>query len=179
MKTCFKCHVEKDINEFYSHSAMADGHLGKCKECTKTDAKNHRDKNLERVRAYDRVRPHRVALLVNTNQGKKEWIGRNPEKRAAHIAVESAVKRGDLIKPSACEICGFPSTLSAHHADYTEPLIVVWLCGPCHKDVHRKSNQAYLNFLRAYESKDIPIDYRGDDISAAEEDYDRERGKVV
>lgn len=49
-KVCFKCRVEKAIDDFYKHPKMADGHLGKCKECTKLDVSN-RPKAL--TRAYD------------------------------------------------------------------------------------------------------------------------------
>jgi hypothetical protein len=38
-KVCFKCGNEKELTQYYKHKAMADGHLGKCKECTKKDSK--------------------------------------------------------------------------------------------------------------------------------------------
>lgn len=44
-KICFKCNKEKDIDDFYKHKEMLDGHLNKCKECTKEDV-NIRYKNL-------------------------------------------------------------------------------------------------------------------------------------
>ena len=63
-KKCFKCGIEKPMDEFYRHPSMADGRLGKCKQCTKTDVAEHRSANIEKIRAYDRDRGKIPAMLA-------------------------------------------------------------------------------------------------------------------
>lgn len=43
-KKCFKCGKVKDIELFYKHSKMKDGHLNKCIECSKKDCKTSNGK---------------------------------------------------------------------------------------------------------------------------------------
>lgn len=54
------------------------------------------------------------------------------DKKRARDRVRSAVKYGKLSKPVVCSDCGQPGKLQAHHADYSKPLDVTWLCFQCH-----------------------------------------------
>lgn len=38
-KKCFKCEIVKPLSEYYKHPRMGDGHLNKCKSCTRHDTK--------------------------------------------------------------------------------------------------------------------------------------------
>ncbi len=132
MKLCFKCNIEKEYGDFYRHTQMADGYLGKCKECTKKDVRVHRRDN-ESVREYDRRRakfPHR-----KVNSAK--WRRENPAKYSAQTAVGNAVRDGRL-KKMPCDICG-DLKVHAHHDDYSKPLDVRWLCPLHHARYHAGS----------------------------------------
>ena len=135
-KNCFKCKTIKPLNEFYKHNAMSDGHLNKCKECTKNDVLSHRNKNIEKIRAYDRARakePHRTKLALEVNRA---WRAEDTRRSKAHKSVAKAIKQGLLVS-SPCIRCGEKKSV-AHHEDYDQPLDVVWLCQPCHKQRHKE-----------------------------------------
>lgn len=137
MKKCFKCGQVKELSEFYAHSQMKDGHVNKCIECNKKDVMLHREKNIERIREYDRERgklPHRKEM------GKKVLIKyrkEHPLRNRANYRAEKAIKEGTINKPDKCEICGKEVKLLAHHKDYTLPLDVMFVCQPCHKVIHK------------------------------------------
>lgn len=131
MKRCFKCGTEKPLTEFYAHPMMADGHLGKCKDCTKLDMRIDRVTK-PRVREYDRQRssqPHRVALRTRISNA---WAEKYPDRRHAQHTASNAFRDGKIERPVLCEGCGLPKRLQRHHHDYSKPLAVVWLCKPCH-----------------------------------------------
>lgn len=50
----------------------------------------------------------------------------------ARMRVHYAIRKGRLIRPASCQECGATAKLDAHHPDYSLPLIVVFLCKPCH-----------------------------------------------
>lgn len=132
-KNCFKCNESKPLDEFYKHKQMADGHLNKCKKCTKKDVSLHREINLERVHAYDRERfknPERKEKIRVYQQNRRRD---SPEKYFARAAVGNALRRGKLIRPTCCDSCGVECKPQAHHPDHSKPLEVEWLCFHCHR----------------------------------------------
>ena len=133
-KTCFKCGQQKPRSEFYRHPRMADGLLGKCKECTRQDVLNNRTKRVERYRAYDRDRyrrsPERKAAAIASFRAAQEA---NPHRLQAARVVGNAIRSGKLV-PQPCFICG--AKAQAHHPDYSRPLDVVWLCVLHHRQAH-------------------------------------------
>lgn len=140
-KKCFKCGETKSLDEFYKHSEMADGHLNKCKICTRNDVGQHRAKNLDQIRAYDRERgksKKRIAMSVAVNRA---WRLEDSRRQKAHIAVAKAIRKGDLIR-AVCERCGNEKSV-AHHEDYDKPLQVTWLCQPCHKQRHKELKEEF------------------------------------
>lgn len=113
---------------------MGDGHLGKCKECTKKDVRENYRKRVGKYKRYDKSRnqtPARRAYAVEQQRKRRE---RSPEKCAARAAVGRAIRDGRMVRLS-CEVCGNSKT-QAHHADYSKPLEVRWLCFVHHRMEH-------------------------------------------
>jgi ribosomal protein S27AE len=115
---------------------MPDGHVNKCKECNKKDVTENRNKNIERVREYDRVRSKNPKRMAQATEITKAWRSEDSRRSAAHSAVARAIKNGALIRKN-CVRCGNEKSL-AHHEDYDKKLEVVWLCQPCHKRRHKE-----------------------------------------
>lgn len=76
-KTCFRCGTERRLSDFYTHPRMADGHLNKCKDCTRQDSAKRRAKKMkdpkwakmeqerQRLRSINRrsIYPEKVAAM--------------------------------------------------------------------------------------------------------------------
>jgi hypothetical protein len=139
LQICIICGEEKLLDDFYTHPAMANGHLGKCKECCKKQERLRYKNNVLAMAIYDRQRQQtqerRNKKLVYQQTRRKN----NPEKHKANQQVRHALRRG-TIKKQPCAVCG-SEKVQAHHKDYSKPLDVMWLCFPHHLKEHGKETR--------------------------------------
>lgn len=135
MKKCFKCGEVKNLSAFYKHKAMSDGHLNKCKECTKEDVKERRRTN-PKVQEYDRLRGNR-----QDPDYLKQYREKYPNKYKAHNLVNNGIRDGKISSKNSCEECFSEFSVEAHHDDYSKPLDVRWLCALCHKRWHSENGE--------------------------------------
>jgi hypothetical protein len=62
----------------------------------------------------------------------------SPQYKAV-VALNKAVNKDKVLRPENCSECGKSGIIHGHHADYSKPLEVEWLCPLCHKRRHRES----------------------------------------
>lgn len=56
-----------------------------------------------------------------------------------YVLFRAALSKGVIERGTVCENCGRTDTdarIMAHHEDYSQPLVVTWLCGSCHQLLH-------------------------------------------
>ena len=140
-KECFKCKTVKPLGDFYKHPQMPDGRVNKCKECNKNDVTANRNKNLEKIRAYDRARGKEPERIKANTEVNRAWRAEDRRRTYAHNMVARAIRSGSLLRQFCCR-CGEAKTV-AHHEDYDKPLEVMWLCQPCHKQRHKELKEEF------------------------------------
>lgn len=94
----------------------------------------------EYSRRYEAKRNHAERDRLRNKRPSR----RDPIKVKAKDAVHIALGSGRLQRPGACSECSTVGPVQAHHEDYSQPLMVEWLCRPCHSKRHRKYKEPTL-----------------------------------
>lgn len=129
MKTCFKCGIEKPLADFYVHPKMADGHLGKCKDCARSDNRSNY--------AADDVKARQLALR-RQRRAYARFKGR------VSGSVNNAIRDGKMERVTVCQYCLGTEGIQAHHWNYSRAMDVTWLCQRCHLLADKARKEAEL-----------------------------------
>ena len=138
MKTCSRCKQSLPRTSFAKNKQAKDGLTCYCRECKSA-----------KYRALKAVRPEIWGGCRQRQVDSGEWAeyqrafrSKNKLVIKAYNALHTAIRRGEIERPSVCQECGAVAKIHAHHHDYTRPLDVLWLCDECHGKEHRELNSA-------------------------------------
>lgn len=98
-------------------------------------AKENRMKNPEKVKGNKKryyAKHSGFKTKLNQNYRKKY-----PEKYKASNIFTYALNSGKLVRPTICSICKKNCIPEGHHENYEQPLIVIWVCDKCHRNIHQ------------------------------------------
>ena len=113
----------------------------KNKEKKKLQSRLYYYKNWDEKQKYraNWIKKNKKKFKEASLKATRKWYQKNKSKRRAQDALKRAVKRGDLIRPNKCNICGSKGIIHAHHhKGYLKKfyLDVLWLCPQCHTNQH-------------------------------------------
>lgn len=114
---CSRCGAVEEIRNWPKHQW--------CKSC---DAEKRREWYANGGKAI-------VRKNTKSHRQRNNYPGfSDPLRKHARNLAQAAIRHGRITK-KPCESCGEEKS-QAHHDDYTKPLDVRFLCGPCHRAEH-------------------------------------------
>ena len=131
-KTCSACKCIKPVDEFFRRKRGSEDRQGWCKICANKGVRDsyHR---LKSDPVWHSKWKARMRANFHTPHGAF--------KQQARSVLNARIRWGKLNRPAHCSKCGKEGKIHAHHADYSKPLEVVWLCSRCHWNLHTEMNK--------------------------------------
>lgn len=132
-KKCFKCGIIKPISHFYVHNRMKDGHLNKCIDCTKKDAKNR----------YDILSQDEEWMEKERERGRRKF--KRLEYAGKFKSIRSLCPQEANISKKLRNKGYDTNGKEAHHWNYNKPYSVFLLSKKSHRCLHRHIKVNYYD----------------------------------
>ena len=105
LKTCYSCNIEKEIDLFYKHKYMSDGHLNLCIECQKERSRinhdiNRESRNNSRRHRYVKNKEHHKSVCTRNKKEARKKSGILRLKDALGHSIYMACKKRGFTKRS-------------------------------------------------------------------------------
>ncbi len=136
-KWCGRCRSMLPFSDFRKNRSKKSGLSDWCRLCADQAWYNRFYSNPEaRERHYATVKRWKKSEngILSMRNEVKRYRKKYPEKVRARNKINGEIRAGRL-RRQECEVCGSPNA-NAHHADYSKPLEVRWLCDLHHTEVH-------------------------------------------
>lgn len=101
-KKCFKCGIEKPLDDFYKHPQMKDGHVNKCIDCNKIDVRQNYGVKKQNPNWLEKERKR-----GREKYARLRYISRPLSNKGAHRSIR--------------QLYPIPTDLEYHHWNYNLP----------------------------------------------------------
>lgn len=125
-------HASKEAEKAYNQA-----YYKKNKDHIKRETREYRIAHRVECNEYSRAYQQRPEEKQKRVERQREYRKKYRIRFQARKKVLTALNNGELIK-TPCDVCGV-AKVEAHHADYTKPLEVRWLCSQHHREVEGRS----------------------------------------
>ena len=112
-KICFKCNLEKKLEDFYKHPQMPDGRVNKCKECNKKDTRDNYQVKSKDVSFIEKERERSKEKYYRLNYKEKQKIWDS----------EKTWKNSPKYKGLRRKFKSVPKTHHLHHWNYNDDFL--------------------------------------------------------